>query len=137
VIGLDTNVVVRYLLCDDPTQSDAATRLIDETCSETKPAFIGSIVLCEVWWVLRKIFKLSRLDATATIHELLENSHIRVHQPESIIASLETCRKTDADFADCLIVLESRSAGAPTVMTFDRGARDAGIMSSIDRPDRP
>ncbi len=131
MIGLDTNVLVRYLLGDERLQCEAAVRLIDEECTEAAPGFIGSIVMAELWWVLRRGVKLSHAEAGATIRGLLDNSHLRVQRAEAIIAALETCSRTQADFADCLIVLDNREAGASPTVSFDRGALQAGIMSPV------
>ncbi len=112
MIGLDTNVVLRYLLGDDRQQFAAATTLIDEVCSESSPGFIGSVVLAELWWVLRRKLKLPDTEAAEVIRNLVGNPHIRVHRPEAVIAAIGTSLRTQADFADCLIVFDHRDGGA-------------------------
>ena len=52
MIGLDTNVIVRYVVQDDPRQSAAATRLMEKTLSAENPGFVAVVTLCEVAWVL-------------------------------------------------------------------------------------
>lgn len=137
MIGLDTNVVLRYMLADDRQQFAAAAKLINETCSESAPGFVGSIVLAELWWVLRRKLKLSKVEAAEVIRDFAGNPHIRVHQPEAVIAALGTCLKTNADFADCLIVFDHKEAGASPTVSFDGGALEAGIMASVPEQNTP
>jgi predicted nucleic-acid-binding protein len=137
LIGLDTNVVLRYLLDDGGSQSRAAVSLIDDMCSEASPGHVGWIVLAELWWVLSRGLKLRPGETADTIRLLLNNSHLRIHRPDAVIAALETSSRTDADFADCLIVLENQDAGAAPTASFDRGALDAGIMQPVPQNSPP
>ena len=56
MIGLDTNVLVRYITQDDSRQSEVANHLIETRCSRSNPGHIGQIVLCELVWVLRRAY---------------------------------------------------------------------------------
>ena len=131
MIGLDTNVLLRYLLGDDRRQFMAAAHLVDDACSESSPGYVGTIVLAELWWVLRRSVKLSKTEAGEAISALINNPHIRVERPDSVIAALATSLRTPADFADCLIVADHLDAGASPTMSFDSGALAAGIMTAV------
>jgi|SRR5580692_1011182 predicted nucleic-acid-binding protein len=127
MIGVDTNVLVRYFVRDDPHQTQAADELLDALSSE-KPGWICLIVLVELVWALRFPYRIERAKIVGTIEALLRARDVVLEQEATVRQALSLFRKSNADFADCLISLSARAAGCSKTVTFDKiAARDAGM----------
>lgn len=122
MIGLDTNVVVRYLAQDDPRQSAAATRLFEHTLSPENPGFVCAIVLCELAWVLAECYGAGRARIRGAIEGLLASRQIAVEAPDTVRRALRAWADSGADFADALIGEVAAARGAEKTVTFDRAA---------------
>jgi predicted nucleic-acid-binding protein len=125
MIGLDSNVLVRYLTQDDPVQSTRATRLI-ERLTEKAPGFISLIVLVELWWVLKRLYRATGAELRQTVQDLLDTRQFVLEQRGAVIQAV---KRLDAagDIADCLIVELARAAGCERVVTFDKSAGRVGM----------
>lgn len=122
MIGLDTNVVVRFLAQDDETQSPIATDFMASLTRE-RPGFIGSVVLAEITWVLSRAYKASREEIAAAVEGLLRSAELIVENSEAAYRALAAYRASrTAEFADALIAETALLAGAAETVTFDRGA---------------
>jgi predicted nucleic-acid-binding protein len=127
MIGVDSNVLVRYFVRDDPHQTQAADELLDALSSE-KPGWICLIVLVELVWALRFPYRIERAKIVGTIEALLRARDVVLEQEATVRQALSLFRKSNADFADCLISLSARAAGCSKTVTFDKiAARDAGM----------
>jgi predicted nucleic-acid-binding protein len=125
--GLDTNVIVRYLVQDDPVQSAAATRLFDTFTADAR-GFVSIVVLLELVWVLQSCYSVQRQQIERIIESLLRSGELLVESSDLIWQSLRTFSRTTADFADCLIERSCHAAGCRQTMTFDRNAaKHAGM----------
>ena len=122
MIGLDTNVIVRYLAQDDPRQSAAATRLMEKTLSAEEPGFVTLVTLCEVTWVLAECYAADRERIRSVLQGLLESRQIVVESAEIAWRALRAWRGSAADFSDALIGEIALAAGAGKVLTFDKAA---------------
>jgi predicted nucleic-acid-binding protein len=122
MIGLDTNVVVRYIVQDDPKQAQAATKLIEESCSKDNPGYLNHIVLCELVWVLRRNYKLDRQSICQVIEQIMRTDKLIIEEIQLVWKALETFRKTKADFADCLLSQRNLQAGCRYTATLDDAA---------------
>jgi predicted nucleic-acid-binding protein len=122
LIGLDTNVVVRYLAQDDPKQSAAATRLFEHALSPESPGFVPAIVLCELAWVLAECYGADRARIRGAIEGLLASRQIAVEAPDLVRRALRAWADSGADFADALIGEVAAAHGAGKTVTFDRAA---------------
>jgi predicted nucleic-acid-binding protein len=131
MIGIDTNVLVRYLAQDDPRQSPAATAFI-ETLSSENPGFIGTVVLVETAWVMTHAYAASRARISEIIDELLQASEFRVQNAEIAHRALATYRSSVGDFADALIVQDALATGCKETVTFDRNAAKSLGMRRLD-----
>ena len=118
MIGLDTNVVVRHLVQDDPIQSKVATRLF-ERLTPGEPGFVTTVVLVETYWVLTRGYGIAPDDIAAVLEGLADSGDIVVQDESTVRAALRDLRK-GADFADALISHTCRSAGCSAVFSFDR-----------------
>jgi len=122
VIGLDTNVVVRYLTQDDPKQSPIATRLMEKTLSSDEPGFISLVVLAEVIWVLVSLYSVDRAGVAEVVGGLLTIEQLRVESAELVWRAKRRFEASKADFSDALIAECAVAAGCKRAVTFDRTA---------------
>jgi predicted nucleic-acid-binding protein len=127
VIGLDTNVLVRYFVKDDPEQTRLAVSLI-YSLSATETGWVGLAVLLELVWVLTRIYRVNRARVVQVLDTLLASQEIVVEQNKVVRESLRLYRFGHTDFHDCLIAVSAKAAGCLRTATFDRkAARDAGM----------
>lgn len=127
MIGLDTNVLVRYIMQDDPRQSPKATVLVESLDAHT-PGFVGVVSLIELYWVLTSCYALTNEQVGRALGLLLRTKHLVVERADQVLRALRTFETGKADFADCLIECTAASAGCSQTMTFDRNsARHAGM----------
>jgi predicted nucleic-acid-binding protein len=115
VIGLDTNVIVRYLAQDDARQAAIATRLIEGSLSAEARGFVSIITLAEVVWVMTSNYRAAR---TA----VLTAPQLAIEKADVIWRALRAFRESKADFSDAVIVELGRDAGCAKTVTFDRQA---------------
>ena len=128
MIGLDTNVLVRYFMQDDDQQSAQAKALID-TLSVSNKGFISLIVIAELVWVLNYVFQLSRTEVNNLLGRLSRIPEFRLEKVVVFLRALHLCRTSSADFVDCLIVSLAKRAGCSHVATFDlKAAKISGVL---------
>jgi predicted nucleic-acid-binding protein len=128
MIGIDTNVLVRYLVQDDEAQSAQATMLIEETISVDMPGYITLISLVEVVWVLNSCYGINKNDLCVMIRMLLETKQLLIEQAESCYRALKLFEQGNGDFSDALITTLSKDAGCSQTLTFDRKAQTVGMV---------
>ncbi|TKS62518.1 MAG: hypothetical protein EWM73_02386 [Nitrospira sp.] len=122
MIGLDTNVLVRYLVQDDPGQSRKATQVIAKRCTRDAPGFVNRIVLCELVWVLESAYGYSKDTIVAVLEKLLRTSQLKIEDMQSAWIAFRMYQKGKADFADCLLGTTNRFGGCNETVTFDQAA---------------
>ena len=130
MIGLDTNVLVRYIMQDDARQSAQATTLI-EALTVDEPGFVSIISVVELGWVLSSSYGLSREQLEQAFEALLRTKEIVVDRADHVLKALRLFKATSADFADCLIERAAASAGCSRTMTFDIAAAKVAGMTLI------
>lgn len=117
MIGLDTNILVRYLTQDDQQQWQQAVDLIQNH----QPCFISNIVLCELVWVLKgEPYKLSKDDILNTLEAMLQSSAFEFENRSNVYQALQRTKQGGADFSDYLIGVISHEVGCTKTVTFDR-----------------
>jgi predicted nucleic-acid-binding protein len=119
VTGLDTNVLLRYLLRDEPTQAARAARELERG----ERFLIGTVVLCELVWVLETGYGLARGEIADVLDRILATAQFEIEGKDLALAALGDFRASTADFSDCLLGRRNRAAGATETVTFDRGLR--------------
>jgi len=127
MIGIDTNVLVRYLAQDDAVQSPLASQLMDGLTRDA-PGFISQVVLVETTWVLARSYKMARSRIADVIETLLRARELVVEGAEVGHQALATYRSTGADFSDALIAHAGLLAGCGETFTFDKAATAAPGM---------
>lgn len=122
MIGLDTNVLVRYIVRDDEEQADAAAELIETQCTADDPGFVNLVVLCELSWVLGRGYRYDRPTVVGVIRGLLTSVELAVESSETAWQALTAFERGQADFADYVIGSQNRAHQASTTYTFDTDA---------------
>jgi predicted nucleic-acid-binding protein len=131
LIGLDTNVLVRYLVQDDPAQSKLATKFIEKNCTDSEPGIIGHIVLCELSWVLEGNYQQSRDQIANVIEQILQVSQLAIPNTELIWRALSDYRDSNADFSDHLLSRINQATGCEYTLTFDKKAAKQGLFELL------
>ena len=132
MIGIDTNVLVRYVVQDDARQAAVANQFIETTLSDDEPGWIASVVLCEFVWVLEAAYGYTRNAIVATLQRLFEVDRFRVEVPSLAWRALDDYRG-GADFSDALIALCNEQEGCAYTATFDRDATKLKAMRLLGR----
>lgn len=130
MIGLDTNVIVRYIMQDDVKQAHLASKLIESLTVE-EAGFVPLVAVVEIVWVLSSSYELDRMQVLAALELLLRTKEIEVEQAEVVWRAVRVYQDSTADFADCLIERLAAAAGCVRTMTFDRSASKSCSMTLI------
>ncbi|TAL81529.1 MAG: PIN domain-containing protein [Candidimonas sp.] len=130
MIGLDTNVLVRYIMQDDPKQSPKANKLVESLDGEN-PGFITLISVVELYGVLTSSFDLSGEQAAQALGAIIQTKQLLVEQADQVLQALRMFGEGKADFPDCLIQRLAANAGCTQTMTFDAGVAKHGGMTLI------
>ena len=120
--GLDTNVLLRYVIGDDPQQSEQAAAFIGATCTADEPCFLNRIVLCEAVWVFEDAYGYRKQQIVTALDALLRTREFRIEDHDRVQRALVAYRSGTADFADLLIGETNAAAGCEMTVTFDRKA---------------
>jgi predicted nucleic-acid-binding protein len=118
--GVDTNVLVRYIVEDDPKQSRAAADLIERAVDEGEPLFVSQIVLCELVWVLSYAYRFSRVEIIAILLQLRRVAQLTIEAPDEVRRAIDAYAAQRGDFADYVIAERAIANGCSTIATFDR-----------------
>ena len=121
MIGLDTNVLVRYVAQDDPKQSPKATRLI-ESLTVDAPGYVSVVSVVELVWVLTSCYASTKGEICEVLQTLLRTKEIVVANAGTVWKAVRLFKEEKADFADCLIERSANEAGCGYTITFDRDA---------------
>jgi len=117
VIALDSNVVVRLFVDDDPEQNRLARDFFARRLTAATPGFVSLVVVVEVFWVLRRVYGIAEPDIRRALLGLLESEQIVVERP---LIARGALADDGADLADALIHAIGRGAGCDRTVTFDR-----------------
>ena len=131
MIGLDTNVLVRYLVEEDDPQNRAADRFVEEALNRGESLFVNQIVLCEVAWVLSRAYNFTRKEVGEALEMILCARQFEIEGKDLVVHGVREYRKGKADFADCLIGLKNQAAGCTATVTFDRKAATLGSFQVL------
>jgi predicted nucleic-acid-binding protein len=121
VIGLDTNVLIRYLTQDDPDQSAKASRVIDD--AESGGLFLSLIVICEMVWVLEDAYHQKRDEISNALDKVLQTGQFAFEEKDLVRQALEDYRNGKGDLSDYLVGRVGLEAGCEHTVTFDHGLK--------------
>lgn len=131
MIGLDTNVLVRYITQDDDKQSALANLLID-SLDESAPGYVTLVTVAELNWVLESVYDVTRQQFVKVMQTLMSLDNIKIDQIAVVASAVRIFDASQADFSDCLIERLSASAGCARTMTFDKKASKILGMSLVE-----
>jgi predicted nucleic-acid-binding protein len=120
MIGLDTNVVIRYLLQDNPVQSRKARELIDGRLTQDDPGFLSVVTVAETAWVLDRGYRFDSAAIAAAVERLLQTEVFVIEHEHEVFTAMIALREGRGSFADMLIAECGRTAGCTATVTFDR-----------------
>ena len=128
MIGLDTNVVLRLLLNDDPAQRLRAAKAIRQARRLAVTVTITLAVVLEMEWVLRSVAKMTKPQILSVFDLLLESYDVEIDNEKVLEQALHIYANADADFGECLFLAQYQRMGCQTMLTFDaKAARMAGV----------
>jgi len=119
MLGVDANVLVRFLIRDDEVQFEKARKLIKREVAAGHSVFVSQLVLLETEWVLRSRYNLPKSQIIEAISGLLDATDVRFEDEQAIEEALFIWKDVTADFADCLIGARNRRLGCRATATFD------------------
>jgi predicted nucleic-acid-binding protein len=122
MIGIDTNILVRYLAQDDAIQSPQATQIIERRLTEEEPGFISLVTIVETVWVLDRIYGLPARKTAAAIERLLQADTLVIQNEQEVFTAMMMLRVGRGSFSDALIGALGIWAGCASTFTFDRKA---------------
>ena len=132
MIALDTNVLVRFLVQDDPLQAQLATKVIDQLTDDAQ-GFVSREVLIELVWVLERAYRFGRAEIAVALDGLLTATELDIEGSDEVAPALELYRNDGFGFADLMIAAAARRAGAAEMVTFDRkAARLPGVRLLVE-----
>ena len=128
MIGLDTNVLVRYIMQDDPKQSPRATEIV-ESLEGVGSGYVTLVSIVELVWVLSASFDLTRSQVAQALDGIMRTKQFKIENADQVIRALRVFKAGKSDFADCLIERSANSAGCEKTITFDVNAsKHAGMI---------
>jgi predicted nucleic-acid-binding protein len=122
MIGLDTNVVVRYLTQDDAVQSAKATDLFERGLTEEEPGFVSVVAMVETAWVLERVYGLTAEELAAAVERMLEVNVLIVESEQEVFTAMIAVKEGRGSFADALIGALGAKGGCSHTVTFDQKA---------------
>jgi predicted nucleic-acid-binding protein len=122
MIGLDTNILVRYLTQDDPLQSPKATEIIERRLTEEAPGFVSIVAMVEAVWVLDRAYGLPAQEIAAAVERMLQTDVLVIENEQEVFTAMIALKQGQGSFADCVIAALGARAGCSCTLTFDHKA---------------
>jgi predicted nucleic-acid-binding protein len=122
MIGLDTNVLVRYLAQDDPLQSAKATEIIERRLTEENPGFISAVAMVETVWALDRAYGFGSDEIAAAIERTLQIDVLVVENEQEVFSAMLALKQGKGSFADAIILALGTRAGCSYTLTFEQRA---------------
>lgn len=122
MIGLDTNILVRYITQDNFDQSAKATEIIEQRLTAANPGFVSVVTMAEIVWVLDRAYGLSDKEIAAAVERMLQVEVLLIENEQEVFAAMVALKRGQGAFADALIAELGAKAGCTHTSTFDRKA---------------
>jgi predicted nucleic-acid-binding protein len=122
MIGLDTNILVRYLTQDDPVQSAKAAEILERRLTEKNPGFVSIVAMVETVWVLDRAYFLTAREIATAIERLLQVEVLAIEKEQEVFTAMVALKQGHGSFADALIAELGARVGCTRTLTFDRKA---------------
>jgi predicted nucleic-acid-binding protein len=122
MIGLDTNILIRYLTQDDPVQSAKATEILERRLTPNNPGFVGVVAMVETVWVLARAYGLTAQKIANVVERLLQVEVLAIENDQEIFTAMVALKLGRGSFTDALIAELGARAGCTRTLTFDQKA---------------
>lgn len=122
MIGLDTNILVRYLTQDDPVQSAKARDVIERRLTDESPGFVSIVAMVETVWVLERAYELTPHEIVSAVERILQTDVLVVEDEQEVFTTMIALREGQGSFADAIIAALGARRGCSRTLTFDRKA---------------
>jgi len=122
MIGLDTNILVRYLTQDDPVQSAKAAEILERRLTGKNPGFVSIVAMVETVWVLDRAYFLTAQEIATAIERLLQVEVLAIESEQEVFTAMVALKQGRGSFADALIAELGARVGCTRTLTFDRKA---------------
>jgi predicted nucleic-acid-binding protein len=122
MIGLDTNVLIRYLTQDDPVQSAKATEVIERRLTPKNPGFVSVVAMVETVWVLDRAYSLTAKEISTVVERLLQVEVLAIENEQEVFTAMVALKQGRGSFSDALIAELGARAGCARTLTFDQKA---------------
>jgi predicted nucleic-acid-binding protein len=122
MIGLDTNVLIRYLTQDDPVQSAKATEIIERRLSPKNPGFVSVVAMVEIVWVLDRAYSQTAQEISTAVERLLQVEVLAIENEQEVFTAMVALKQGRGSFSDALIAELGVRAGCARTLTFDQKA---------------
>ena len=119
MIGLDTNILVRYLAQDDPVQSPTATEIVERRLNEENPGFVSIVAMVETVWVLDRAYGLAAHEIAAAVERMLQDDVLVVENEQEVFTAMIALKEGHGSFTDAVIAALGARAGCVHTLTFD------------------
>lgn len=131
MLGIDTNVLVRYLVQDDDIQSPVATELIESKLTAHAPGYVSTIVLVEVCWTLKRAYHVDNVMLCTVLEKLLTTVELSFEHRDECWQAFQAFKFHGGDYADALIGFIHKQAGCHATLTFDKKASKLGAFELL------
>jgi predicted nucleic-acid-binding protein len=122
MIGLDSNVLIRYLTQDDPVQSAKATEIIERRLTPRNPGFVSVVAMVEIVWVLDRAYSLTAKEISTVVERLLQVEVLAIENEQEVFTAMVALKQGRGSFSDALIAELGVRAGCARTLTFDKKA---------------
>jgi len=122
MIGLDTNILVRYLAQDDPAQSAKATEILERRLTEKYPGFVSVVAMVETVWVLDRAYGFTAQEIATAVERLLQIEVLVVENEQEVFSAMVALKQGRGSFPDALIAELGARVGCTRTLTFDQKA---------------
>ena len=129
--GIDTNILVRFLVGDDEIQAQKVYELFKKIESENRSLFVPLPVVLELIWVLESAYEISREEIVDSISDMLLMPILKFEHQSALQQFTYFARKNGDDLSDLLIAFSAKEQGCENVLTFDQKAAKSGLFELI------
>ena len=134
MIAVDTNVLLRLYSDDEPIQKRAALALL--TGVGAGNVRVSVVVLAEIAWALRSVYRLPKPAIADVFLDLLSREELHIECRAAVYAAIVWFQFAKADFADCLIASLNKEAGASPTYTFDLNAASLNAFALVEQEEK-
>ncbi len=122
MIGLDTNILIRYLTQDDPKQSAKATEILERRLTPSNPGFVSVVAMVETVWVLDRAYDFTNQEIATAVERLLQVEVLAIENEQQVFTAMVALKQGRGSFVDALIAELALRAGCTRTLTFDQKA---------------